>query len=922
MPITPGLNLPFGIQPVNPVPVDSNYGPYIDLADAVASIPLALRYDGLTVQITGSGNYWWLDGDLSDLGLVPKVGGGGALPDEITITTNTAGELTLVEPISASNGLTYTTGNITLGGALTQNTDITAGGTYSLNLGTISSRLNTAGIFANTQIAIQVLSGAVTSQIVTTTSSVSSSFIDATGNCNITLGNPGVLLISQPTAGTANYLRFRTTNQTVTNNGSNNRMVIEDWANNKGFVYLADYSVNFTPESLVTKRYVDNAVGGSSLSAVLTIGNTTGANDIIVDTTQVIKSGNGGGQIDLDYLGGADAVVITTDNGVGAGAMIAMTGGAPATQLGLFWNDAGSNNGFIVIDDVGGTHLSMNTFTYIKLTPAGDSIPNSIIINTPNSFNINVGNLKIVEGNQGLGKVLTSDALGNATWQTPSGGNPPDNVTIILNTAGELVVANPYPGPQGLTSVLTVDNSTTGYNIVLTGTDQITSSSLTSALALDDGFYGTALGSDGPNYGTAWFYSTGNYNTLYEYSIKNNVEFAAVDVNASNRARTIQYTTKGSIDAWTALDYINIESRSSISIVKYDWDLDDWQGGLIYSGGGGTGSGWELFTTETYQKGLNIVNDLAFYLDGGGNAAIDAAVDKVLVTKGWVNAQLGGPALGLPGVLAIDNTTGAYNISINTTQKLTSTDGVNVIDLTFDGFATNWSNTVASQFTSNILMTATDGVNSQILLQTQDLVSSKYSKLISETTTEYGAVNSIGLESYDGISAYAKLTVSEQGNGTTAIVIEDSILNGGASYAADYSLANIMNPRWITDKDYVDTAVSNVPVQILSPDDKFLISLETIGDNQLATSSTITNTPVDGCYVEVKYNGVEYEVGNGVTSKVFYFSGDGGVNARGFFSGHANGQVQSGDELYFNGTVAGFNLASGARLSLLYMINA
>ena len=57
MPITPGLNLPFGIQPVNPVPVDSNYGPYASVAQANASVVLPVRYDGLTVQITGSGNY-------------------------------------------------------------------------------------------------------------------------------------------------------------------------------------------------------------------------------------------------------------------------------------------------------------------------------------------------------------------------------------------------------------------------------------------------------------------------------------------------------------------------------------------------------------------------------------------------------------------------------------------------------------------------------------------------------------------------------------------------------------------------------------------------------------------------------------------------------------------------------------------------
>lgn len=69
---TPGLNLVTGIDPVNPVPVDANYGPYANVAAAKAAIPPSLRYDGLTVQITGSGNYWWIASDLSDDGLVPK----------------------------------------------------------------------------------------------------------------------------------------------------------------------------------------------------------------------------------------------------------------------------------------------------------------------------------------------------------------------------------------------------------------------------------------------------------------------------------------------------------------------------------------------------------------------------------------------------------------------------------------------------------------------------------------------------------------------------------------------------------------------------------------------------------------------------------------------------------------------------------
>ena len=78
----PGVQLPIGIDTVNPVPADYKYGPYANTAAAIAAIPQVLRYDGLTVQITGTGEYHWLAADLTDPGLIPKTGGasGAELP--------------------------------------------------------------------------------------------------------------------------------------------------------------------------------------------------------------------------------------------------------------------------------------------------------------------------------------------------------------------------------------------------------------------------------------------------------------------------------------------------------------------------------------------------------------------------------------------------------------------------------------------------------------------------------------------------------------------------------------------------------------------------------------------------------------------------------------------------------------------------
>lgn len=103
--------------------------------------------------------------------------------------------------------------------------------------------------------------------------------------------------------------------------------------------------------------------------------------------------------------------------------------------------------------------------------------------------------------------------------------------------------------------------------------------------------------------------------------------------------------------------------------------------------------------------------------------------------------------------------------------------------------------------------------------------------------------------------------------------------------------------------------------------DKFLTSETTVVDGDIATLSTISETPVNGCYVEVKINGVEYEVGDGVSTKACYFADPlTPTIPRGFLSTNPNGQVQVGDSLYWNGSVAGFELIAGQRVSLNYIV--
>lgn len=84
-------------------------------------------------------------------------------------------------------------------------------------------------------------------------------------------------------------------------------------------------------------------------------------------------------------------------------------------------------------------------------------------------------------------------------------------------------------------------------------------------------------------------------------------------------------------------------------------------------------------------------------------------------------------------------------------------------------------------------------------------------------------------------------------------------------------------------------------------------------DGSLACATVVATTPAvssaAGGYVGVSVNGVTALVGDGTKVAVdCYFSGDGGATAR------AMKAIVAGDSLYWNGSIAGFQLAVTDRL--------
>ena len=115
MSLTPGLQLPFGIQPVNPLPVDSWSGPYIGIDEATAvaaansEILSAIRFQSMEVRLIINGvshKYWYRDGIL-DTDLVEFASNGSAGTAGTSGTSGSSG----LSGVNGSSGTSGTSGS-------------------------------------------------------------------------------------------------------------------------------------------------------------------------------------------------------------------------------------------------------------------------------------------------------------------------------------------------------------------------------------------------------------------------------------------------------------------------------------------------------------------------------------------------------------------------------------------------------------------------------------------------------------------------------------------------------------------------------------------------------------------------------------------------------------------------------------------
>lgn len=90
-------------------------------------------------------------------------------------------------------------------------------------------------------------------------------------------------------------------------------------------------------------------------------------------------------------------------------------------------------------------------------------------------------------------------------------------------------------------------------------------------------------------------------------------------------------------------------------------------------------------------------------------------------------------------------------------------------------------------------------------------------------------------------------------------------------------------------------------------------ALNTVNDGDLACNSQIIDKPIMSSHVRAFINGVEINVGGKVYPYDAFFSAD-GITAR------SKGDERMGDRLYWNGSIAGYQLATYDLVDFQYLI--
>lgn len=109
-------------------------------------------------------------------------------------------------------------------------------------------------------------------------------------------------------------------------------------------------------------------------------------------------------------------------------------------------------------------------------------------------------------------------------------------------------------------------------------------------------------------------------------------------------------------------------------------------------------------------------------------------------------------------------------------------------------------------------------------------------------------------------------------------------------------------------------AFSTFQAPVCTLANKEMAASTTTSNGDQACATVIAGTPANDSYVMVFVNGLGVTIGDGVKTKAAYFSADSGSTAK------TLANIASGDRLYWNGSIAGYQLAPTDVIDFVYEV--